>query len=608
MSHCRHHIFSVAIRWMQLVSVLLASSLHAQINDWINPGNGNWDNAANWSAGLPNATQSEVRIVNTNSKAVAIQSGTPAGSMTVQNLRVGGVLPNTNLLLMNFFGTTPPLRVLNNFNIEPNGRVLMLSSGLNVSNMLHLQGLFEQESGELVFSNSLASIMQIEGGRFNLTNGYVFGRNLYLGGANEGFVNASGLVAVDWLVLGSKPSVPGSTGAGTYVLQNGWLIVGEHELVGGNGFGTLVQLGGTNSAPDLAVGNGFYLKNGGALFAGELRVISSSGTMTHAGGTATVTNVLRLNGQGSQISKFNMLGGSLVTPRIQLEQAARFTQSNGTVNVASELFIDDDRNEPSTYALAGGNLFANKTTITSTPGTGFDQSGGTHIVTNQLIISSATMYRMSGGTLSAPSIVLSANLSFPAQFFVVGAPPFVITNESVGANGGAFVIQDSAQRFGRLTIEGDSGVNLAGSSAILRFADSHTNLWQSGLIGVVPQLLVFNWDGSTFGGGADQLTFGTSSSALTSSQLAQIKFINPTGFPPGTNSARILATGEVVPMPQPVLSVQNDGTNLVLSWPESFFLQSATNVAGPYLDVEEATSPHTVTMNERPMEFFRLRN
>ena len=155
----------------------------------------------------------------------------------------------------------------------------------------------------------------------------------------------------------------------------------------------------------------------------------------------------------------------------------------------------------------------------------------------------------------------------------------------------------------------DSGINLAGASAILRFADSHTNSWQSQLVGVIPRLMVFNWSGSTNGGGTDQLSFGTNSSALTASQVAQIQFINAAGFPPGTtNSARILSTGEVVPMLRPVLSFQNDGTSLVLSWPGGFTLQSATNLPGPFVDVPNATSPYSVNVNQFPMQFFRLRN
>jgi hypothetical protein len=48
--------------------------------------------------------------------------------------------------------------------------------------------------------------------------------------------------------------------------------------------------------------------------------------------------------------------------------------------------------------------------------------------------------------------------------------------------------------------------------------------------------------------------------------------------------------------------------NGVLSWTGAFTLQSATNVAGPYLDVPGATSPYTNDSGALPQQFFRLRN
>ncbi len=125
---------------------------------------------------------------------------------------------------------------------------------------------------------------------------------------------------------------------------------------------------------------------------------------------------------------------------------------------------------------------------------------------------------------------------------------------------------------------------------------------------MTPQITVYNWNGSTNGGGTDQLSFGASSSALTAGQLGQIRFVNPGGFSSGTYPARMLSTGEVVPMPVPALSLQNNGTNLVISWPGNFILQSATNVVGPYLDVTNATSPYSADENRFPMQFFRLRD
>jgi hypothetical protein len=66
-------------------------------------------------------------------------------------------------------------------------------------------------------------------------------------------------------------------------------------------------------------------------------------------------------------------------------------------------------------------------------------------------------------------------------------------------------------------------------------------------------LNIRNWSGSIYGGGAQQIIFGTNAAALTAQQLGGIIFQNPAGkLPPspfidGLYLARILATGEIVP-------------------------------------------------------------
>jgi hypothetical protein len=60
-------------------------------------------------------------------------------------------------------------------------------------------------------------------------------------------------------------------------------------------------------------------------------------------------------------------------------------------------------------------------------------------------------------------------------------------------------------------------------------------------------------------------------------------------------------------VPQPTLNFEVKSNKLVLSWTGTFTLQSATNVAGPYLDVVGAISPRTNLMTAG-REFFRLRN
>jgi len=138
------------------------------------------------------------------------------------------------------------------------------------------------------------------------------------------------------------------------------------------------------------------------------------------------------------------------------------------------------------------------------------------------------------------------------------------------------------------------------SGTVVRFLDSHTAAW-SGTLRIV------NWAGSTNGGGAHQLFFGTSAQGLTASQLSHIYFFRPAGLPDGNYLARILPTGEVVPVEtQPSVSYTRSSNQLVLSWPAGYQLYSSPTVDGPYAPVPGATSPYTVDFSE-PQRYFQLR-
>ncbi len=59
-------------------------------------------------------------------------------------------------------------------------------------------------------------------------------------------------------------------------------------------------------------------------------------------------------------------------------------------------------------------------------------------------------------------------------------------------------------------------------------------------------------------------------------------------------------------VPRPVLSFSASGNSLVLSWPGSSTLQSATNATGTYTNISGAASPFTTNMTD-PQRFFRLK-
>src|SRR5579871_6984387 len=118
-----------------VASVLASTSVLAQVNSWINPTSGNWDNPTLWSLGVLPASSQSVMITNSGFKAVAINPSTPINfpaSMTVSSLTIQGATNSANTLLLNFFGTAVPLTVLNGLTLQDGAQILDLNSGLAV--------------------------------------------------------------------------------------------------------------------------------------------------------------------------------------------------------------------------------------------------------------------------------------------------------------------------------------------------------------------------------------------------------------------------------------------------------------------------------------------
>jgi hypothetical protein len=99
---------------------------------------------------------------------------------------------------------------------------------------------------------------------------------------------------------------------------------------------------------------------------------------------------------------------------------------------------------------------------------------------------------------------------------------------------------------------------------------------------------------------------GTNAQGLSGSQRRQVWFRNPAGFSEGDHPARILASGEIVPVERATIAVVTTASGLRLSWSGGYELFTATNVAGPYVRVNGAASPYTNSFGER-QRFFQLR-
>ena len=81
--------------------------------------------------------------------------------------------------------------------------------------------------------------------------------------------------------------------------------------------------------------------------------------------------------------------------------------------------------------------------------------------------------------------------------------------------------------------------NAGGSATVASFANSSAETWTG-------TLTIANWNGAVYGGGVDQIKFGTGVGGLTPAQLAQVTWINPFGAG-NVAGAYQLTTGEIVP-------------------------------------------------------------
>ncbi|PWU18697.1 MAG: hypothetical protein C5B50_08355 [Verrucomicrobia bacterium] len=165
---------------------------------------------------------------------------------------------------------------------------------------------------------------------------------------------------------------------------------------------------------------------------------------------------------------------------------------------------------------------------------------------------------VSGGTLKlskTAGIAAIANGSVVVNSggtLLLGAANQIASTLSMTLAGGTFQTAAFNQQLGTLQLTANSQIDLGAGAGALKYAASGALTWTAGTT-----LTITNWAGSINGGGACMIMFGTSSSGLSSGQVAQIKFSNPPGFPAGNYGAKILSSGEVVPLTAaPVVTIQ----------------------------------------------------
>src|SRR3954469_6733503 len=111
----------------------------AQSNFWTNTASAHWDDSF-WSLGIPPGSGQSVVITNDFWKAIGIFPSTPADhpeTMTIRNLTLGGSIPGSlNMVLLNYSGTDTPLHITNRCELNRDGIIQNLYSGLQVDGPL----------------------------------------------------------------------------------------------------------------------------------------------------------------------------------------------------------------------------------------------------------------------------------------------------------------------------------------------------------------------------------------------------------------------------------------------------------------------------------------
>lgn len=172
-------------------------------------------------------------------------------------------------------------------------------------------------------------------------------------------------------------------------------------------------------------------------------------------------------------------------------------------------------------------------------------AGNTYTGGTQIVEGGVRLEKASGNALCGSITVSDGGIIWGADHQIDDTSPVVLANRNIYLN-----FAGKSETMGNLTVDGDSNLFLGAGTSIIRFANSSGQSWSAG-----KQLIIREWNGSATGGGAEQVFFGSTSGGLASSQVSQVGFMNPAGFPDGLYHAAILPTGELVPVGTPVVPV-----------------------------------------------------
>jgi autotransporter-associated beta strand protein len=476
-----------------------------------------------------------------NLKSFTLDAGTSAGE-----LRVGGGNVRGVFLLASVSNTiTAAIVHVANSSVASasgnnNGGVSRLGLGLG-ANVINADLLN-------VGGGKSAGIFDFQGGTGTLT----------LGGRAGGTVKNT---------VGNQTSATGSNTATQFLLAG-------HDAHVQAGTVMIGRLGGATAG----TGSAAVTFDTGEFNVASLQLaVNASGTAPNgAVGSFTLGTDSASTGVLNVTSQF-FLANRTNTAQLTSPANGTFTINGGTANIGTDI-IDastsgDASTRNTTITLAGGtlNMMGHSIGSSTAPittvafpdvgqtamlanlgGTGINGIGLTLDNTGTLVLGGTNSYAgtttINHGTLVLTgSVDGTTGIAIPDGTLRLGAANRIADSATLTLTTGTFDSAGFSDTLGAVTLAGSARIALGAGASILHFADSSSAPW-NGLLSVA------DWSGSPGGGGTDQLFFGNNTAGLTANQLAQIQFIDPFGPGSGVTGARILATGELVAIPEPSIT------------------------------------------------------
>lgn len=415
-------------------------------------------------------------------------------------------------------------------------------------------GGFENNSGSLTVPGLLSGTGTLNvQGRILTASSASYGQSTQSTILSNAGNNASfkGAIAISSSTLTLNESLTATNLTGGTLTVTGGTTVSTATTIGQISIasGKTLTVGSDDTSTSFAgkiSGSGSFTKVG----TGTLTLNTSNATSTT---TANVTTT-QLTGEWSNTGGVNINAGT-----IKFGTAAAGFATSATVTIASGATLDMNNVGDTFGPLAGagsilkgatgGTLTVGGTASTAFSGTisgggNFAKAGaGTQTITGTVGHTGATT--VTAGTLllanaSGPALTATTGVTITSTLSL-GAANQVNDAATVTLNGGTLNTGGNGETLGVATLAVNSILDLGTGASVLAFADSSGATWAGST------LKVYNYTGTPeFGGGVDQLFFGTAAGGLTAAQLAKISFYSDAGATLLAGATTQLSSGEVV--------------------------------------------------------------